>query len=539
MMKIVITTWKKALQSWPLTQRWGRAWGARTLIAAMVVVLLLISLAFSDWSHGPEIRHFTKVTRGDFHVTLVEAGDVEAVSERGITAPMMWGAKLQIIDLVPEGALVKKGDFLVQFDAADLESSLDLAKDNLETLQADLNKLDAQQTLSITNHENSLLLSQYSLEQARLSLEMQQFESDVRREEARIATRQAELDLATTQKQLESQRIIHRSERMKKLTAIRQAKLKIQSIENRIAQMQLTAPIDGMVVYQYYRGERVKKGLEARPGQPLISIPDLDRMRIKLYINEVDRLKVQLGQTAEITLDAYPELSFEGKVVEMGRLAQAIRHDVDLKGFEVLVDVFGSDQRLRPGMTAKVAIHLETVEDVLFVPLAAIHEKDGETVVFFKGKHKPHAVTLGLRNDGYAVVSGVKADQELQWNDPQGVLPLYGFADEKRRVEEIRIQLGHSFSVFKERGMLYDYIKKPATQAVTSADSVNDGAANVDIRHLPASLRNRLNRDNKGKTEHSTVSVGTPDKLQAGKMKLSPSLMKRLKPSQAKSPQKK
>jgi len=528
MMKMVMSIWTKMVKAWPLTQRWGALWGARTLFLALAATIALIVLAFTDWSTGPVVRHFAKVKRDVFQVKLIESGDVEAVSQRGISAPMMWGAKLQIIGLVPEGTLVKKGDFLVQFDAADLEANLDLAMDNLETLKADLSKLDAQQQLAVSNQKNSVKLSQYSLDQAKLSLEMQQFESDIKREEARIALKQAELDLETSGTQLKSQKIIQRSERMKKLTAIRQAEMRVSSIKDRIQQMQLTAPIDGMVVYQYYRGERVKEGLEARPGQPLISIPDMERMRIKIYINEVDRLKIQPGQAATITLDAYPELEFNGEVVEVARLAQTVRHDMMLKGFEAHVAVHGSDQRLRPGMTAKVNIVLASVEDALIIPMATLHEKDGETVVFLKGKRRPHRVTLGLRNDGYAEVHGLKVGQELQWSDPRGQLPLYGYGDEKKRVEEIRSRLGHSFSVFKERGILHNYLQaSPATEK-TGDEGKEGPASEIDISKLPASLRNRLEKTPAGKAAVGSVSVGEPEKVKTGQMKLSPALMKRL-----------
>ncbi|MBU1863972.1 MAG: efflux RND transporter periplasmic adaptor subunit, partial [Candidatus Omnitrophica bacterium] len=70
-----------------------------------------------------------------------------------------------------------------------------------------------------------------------------------------------------------------------------------------------------MVVYTQVRGERVREGYTARPGWPLMTIPDLSHMQVKAYINEVDRMKIQVGQKAYMVLDAFPDLELQGKVV--------------------------------------------------------------------------------------------------------------------------------------------------------------------------------------------------------------------------------
>ncbi len=494
MIKKLQATWVHTVDSWPLTKKWGQKWGVYTLISAIILSVILLSLLFADWDSEPSAGHYARVEKGSFHVTIVEAGDIEAVTQKSVSAPMMWGSKMQIIELVDEGIIVKKDDFIVQFDAADLEANLDLALDNLETIKADLKKLDAQQKLSLSNMQNQLKISEYSLEQSKLSLEMQQFESDISKEEARISLRQAELSMDTAGKQMASQKIIQHSARLTKLTAIRQANTRVQNLRDRISEMRLVAPADGMIVYERFRGERVKNGLDARPGQPLLSIPDLSRMQIKIYINELDRYKVRKGQKAVITLDAYPDMLLSGELSEVATLSQKIQDDKELKGFVAIVRINESDNRLRPGMSAQVSIRMETVHDVMFVPIAAVHELDGETVVYSRGSMKPIIVELGLRNDGYVVINGeIDSGQELAWFDVSEKMQFYGYSDEQLRIEALRHRLTQSFSVFEERGILHNYIES-SVKDENVEDSKTEEKPAINLDKLPASVRERLKK---------------------------------------------
>ena len=479
------------INRFPILKRLDSVKGRRIVAAAAGCLLLIIILALMGSGHRTDTGNWAVVEQGGFTVELVESGDVEAVSQKVISAPMMWGEKPQVTELVPEGTFVKKGDFLLQFDVSDLEDTKKLREDQRVSLLADMEKLKAQQALTIYNQEQSLQLAQYSYEQAELRLEMRKFESQAKQEEARLELKQAEIDLVRVRKQLESQRIIHASEIIKLQTQINEAENRVESIIDRIAKLQLTSPEDGMVVYQQVRGERVKEGYEPRPGWPLMSIPDLSRMQVKIFINEVDRLKVKVGQRVHISLEAYPEVTLTGKIREVSRLAQLVTGDERLKGFIAYADIDGTDPKLKPGITARVRIVLETLEDVLYVPVGIVFEMEGQTVVFPEGKQKPYAVYLGPRNDGFVVIeSGVKPGMKLSYTNPAEDASLLGRAEEQRRVEEVRKILHESFDVFQERGILHDYAEPAGTEAV--ADSTEE--SKIDLDKLPAGIRERLRR---------------------------------------------
>ncbi|UCF04065.1 MAG: HlyD family efflux transporter periplasmic adaptor subunit, partial [bacterium] len=393
-----------------------------------------------------------------------------------------------------EGTLVKKGDFLLQFDISDLEERKQLEDDKLTSLIADLDKLKAQQAFRMSNLESELKLNRYSYEQAALRLEMRKFESEARQEEARLQLKETEIKLKKVQKQLEAQRIIHASEIVKSETRIRIARSNVKSIVERSKKLQLRAPADGMVVYVQHRGERVKKGFEARPGWPLMSIPDLSEMQVKLFVNEVDRSKVHVGQKARIVLEAYPDAEFHGTITNVARMAQVVTGEERLKGFVAYISIEGNDPRLKPGMTAKVNILLETLKDAVFIPIGCLFEIAGRPVVFPKGKNEPVAVDLGWRNDGYIVVErGLAPDIELSWNAPRGKASRLGSSQERKRIDEVTRLIRESFSIFRERGMLHDYEGRKA-----EVDSAGPGRRRkMDWDKLPPEIRQRL-KDRRG-----------------------------------------
>jgi HlyD family secretion protein len=537
---------KKHIQDWmknhPKTAFWlSRKSNLYVLVGGVLFFIIILVLLFLPQTPASVIRpKWAVVQQGDFTVDLIESGDVEAVSQVSVSSPMMWEAsKLQITDLIPEGTLVKKGDFLVQFDIADLTDSENLREKELASLLADKEKMKAQQGLTMSNMENNLRLTRYSMKQAQLRLDMRKFESDAKKEEARLQMKQAEIDLERSEKQVESQKIIHQSQMITMESSIRAAQNHLENARKSITRMTLTAPIDGMVVYQqvgrWNSRERLKSGYNSNPGEPLLSIPDLSRIQIKLYVNEADRLKINPGQSTVVVLDAYPDVSFKGKVREMSRLAQSVRANSKLKGFVVYVEIDGSDPRLKPGMTAQVRIELEKRKDAIFIPVGTVYEVEKQTVVFLKGKNKPYAVYLGPRNDGFvAVERGLKPGMKLAWSDPLEKALTLGSMEENRRIAEINKRLLESFPVFEKRGILYNYLK--SRESVEKEKSSR--SPKIDITKLPPTIRDRLKASEPAPPSGTPkVEVGKSDeKPQTGTFKVTPEMMNRLEKSKTPAP---
>ena len=478
----------KVVEKGPIKKLLENKRNKRIVISLGGLLLLIILSSIFRRGTASTVSEWAVAKQGTLFIDLIETGDIEAVSQLQIAAPMLMGGSLQVIELIPEGTMVKEGDFLLQFDTSTLEQQKKQREDQLAGLLADLERTKAQQTLQIFNLENQLKMAQYSYDQATLQLEMRKYESQVRQEEARIQLKQSEIDLKRVQTQLESQKIINDNQIQKQQWSIKQSQERVQTIADFIDMYRLRAPADGMVAYEQWQGERVKEGYEPHPGQPLLSIiPDFNKMQTKVYINEVDRLKIRPGQKAQIILDAYPDVEFQGEIISIATLASSVIGHDRLKGFVAYVDIVESDPRMKPGSTAKIRIILDQLEDVVYIPVNAVFELDGQPVVFPKGKEKPVSVVLGPRNDGYVVVEkGVEPDMQLSWVNPLGEGGLLGKADEQKRVDEIAQTLQQSFAVFQQYGILHNY------QGATQEESSSAPAVNLD--NLPASIRQRLQR---------------------------------------------
>ncbi len=306
---------------------------------------------------------------------------------------------------------------------------------------------------------------------------------------------------------------------------IREASNDLKSTIERIDRLQLKAPTDGMVVYQQVRGERVKEGYQARPGWPLMSIPDLSRMQVKIFLNEVDQTKIRSGLDATLVLDAYPEQEFHGKVREIARLAQTVTGEELLKGFICYVDIDGTDPRLKPGISAKVNIILDRMEDVVSVPVGAVYEIDGQYVVYEQGRQKPTEIEVGPRNDGFIVVNNLEPGTRMSWI-PYTNAQMLGWHEEQKRIAEVYQKIQQSFVIFADRGILFDY----GVDQAGASEQETSQSPGVDLDKLPAAIRDRLQSQNTGETgTEPNIVVESPEgRTRDGTFRVSPNMLERL-----------
>jgi HlyD family secretion protein len=410
--------------------------GRRGLLVICVLFLVIVVgllIPRDPGSTAAEPAKWAVVRRGAFSRTLIESGEVMAVSEAVIAAPRIRGGSIQITELVPEGTWVEIGDFLIQFDDSNAQAELTLAEEKLTSQAADLEKTRALMARTISNLENSQTLARFTLEQAELQLEASGFESEARREQMRLRLREANSELVKIAKQLESQAIINDCELAEATLKNNQAQTDIESIKTRLKLYRIVAPLAGMVTYKvvgsWNSSERLRNGYTAHAGEKLLSIPDLSRMQIRISLNEVDWPFICQGQAVGITLDAFPESTWQGQVRDIAKLAQQVSRRNHQKGFVAYIDVDGSDNLLKPGMTAKVEIILEQLNDVLFVQSGTVGEVASEPVVYSRGDKNPRLVVLGPRKAGWVVITqGVEEGDQLEWFRPRGEATFLGEA---------------------------------------------------------------------------------------------------------------
>jgi HlyD family secretion protein len=192
--------------------------------------------------------------------------------------------------------------------------------------------------------------------------------------------------------------------------------------------------VPGIVVYRevFFGSEqrRPQVGDQVWANQPLVILPDISRMVVETKVRETDIHKVERNQKVAVRVEAYPDLRLTGQVTLVGTLAREEKERRGAKFFSVTVLVNESEPRLRPGMTARVEIGVEEREKALFVPLEAVFEREGRTVVYPAGRRpRPREVSLGPSNADFVVVEkGLARGERVLLRDPEAALPDFSGA---------------------------------------------------------------------------------------------------------------
>jgi HlyD family secretion protein len=377
-----------------------------------------IKIAKSD----PKIATY-KVKRGDFVIDINQSGELDATKSVSVTVPSRMYGNTRIIDIVPDGTIVKDKDFLIQFDTTDAQKNVTDRQNELAQAEADFASNNASIASNMKQLENSFQVQQYTFEQDKLSYELAKYEAEARRREMELTFKKSELSLAQAKQKIESQKIIDKASVARSELRVTQAKMRLKQAQDGLNELTMRSPKSGLVVLREIWGSqgraKVKVGDTPYAGQELIAIPDLSEMKVKTKVNEVDISRVSKSQPVTINLDALHGPIFTGKVSNVATLAHR-EGDSEVKVFDVEVTIEGSDPRLKPGMTAQCKIVTGKIPNVISVPLEAVFEKADTTVVYIK-KHgfEQRPVKLGSKNSDYVIIeNGLESGLEVALRDP-------------------------------------------------------------------------------------------------------------------------
>lgn len=254
---------------------------------------------------------------------------------------------------------------------------------------------------------------------------------------AETAVRQAEVDLAdarreqrrfdqlaaegiATQERLDAARLRATSAELTLARAgdgVRQARAALDKAKDDLAKTTIFAPLTGRVIeLNAEEGEVVVSGTMNNPASVIGTIADLSELLAVVDVDETEIVDVALGQEATVEVDAVPTATYHGRVIEVGSSGYPKPRQPDVTYFRVKVLIADADDRLLPGMSARVAIETAGHPDVVAVPIQAVVERkpaaaepaeagaaaepggEPEKVVFIveEGKAKRRAVTTGI-----------------------------------------------------------------------------------------------------------------------------------------------
>lgn len=407
----------------------------RTLvIAALVTVLVPVTWVFARPAADESAALYAAVKQGDFVVTVTTAGELRARSFVQIQAPpgmqQANAFNVKIQTLVPEGTLVREGDFVAELDRSSLAQRRSDVMLALQKAEALLEQAMLDSTLNLSKAREEIRNFELALEEKRLANEQAVYEAPTVR-------RQAQIDLERAERSLAQARLDYRTKvdqakaKMSEVGADVQRQRNILTIVDNVMQgFTVRAPASGMVIYvKEWNGKKRTAGSQVNPWEPTVAtLPDLSQMESITFVNEIDVRRIQVGQTVELALDSDPNKRLTGTIAAVANVGEQ-RPNSDAKVFEVKVTVAGSDTTLRPGMTTSNAIETARLQNVLSVPIEAVSSSDSVPVVYKRSGVRVlrQEVQTGAMNDNEVVIlRGLDAGDEVLLVPPPNAarLPL-------------------------------------------------------------------------------------------------------------------
>ncbi len=347
---------------------------------------------------------------------------------------------------------------------ADPDSSIHIA-----SLLEDPNSLGGEASQKLRELTGTIALAKSDLEKAAYTLEWSEklyerqylAETELRKdrldkqrleieeEKARIALRLFELyEFAKQSEQLlsdynEAKRELDRTQARAR-AQLAQAKAKLASagatfemqkqrlnkLHEQIEACTIRAPAVGQVVYwsstQRWVRVKIEQGAEVTEGYKIITIPDASEMKVEVKIHETWIDRIEPNQPAEITVEAFPDRTFTGRVLKKAPLADTEDWlNPDLKVYATDVGIDGTHDSLKTGMTGKVTVIIDKLRDVLYAPIQSVVTVEDKKVCYVAGSPaQRREVETGLFNDNFVEIkSGLTEGEKVLLNPPKWTEP--------------------------------------------------------------------------------------------------------------------
>jgi HlyD family secretion protein len=273
-----------------------------------------------------------KVRRDDVVIRSYSRGELRAVRSITLIAPNLFST-VQVTRLAPVGSLAREKDLIVEFDDSDRRASLEETLLEVEQIDEQIKKSEADLAIRNNQDQVDLLKTRYAVRRAELEVQRNELLSPIdakknllNLEEQRRRLKQLESDIKSRQEQARAEIAVLREQRNKSMIDVGREK-------QRIAQAKVLSPMTGLVSVRQNRGQGfffpgmqlpdIREGDTLQPGVPVADVLDLSELEVSAKIGELDRANLHEGQEALVQLDAIPEKKFHARIKSMSGTASA------------------------------------------------------------------------------------------------------------------------------------------------------------------------------------------------------------------------
>ena len=396
-------------------------------VAGAVIIGVVVLTAMKSGNKGTEVR-IEPVQKRDLVASVTASGQVSPHTKVDVAADISG----RIVRLaVKEGQMVSKGQFLLQIEPAQYEAAVQRAEAALAAAKAGAAQAKASFVQSQRNYErsaeirksNATLISDEQLEQLKTQVEVNQALADA---------------------------AMHQ---------VDQAVAQLRDARSALIKTTIVAPMSGRVTrLNVEQGETAVPGTFNKDAATLLTISDMGVLETKVKVDETDVARISVGDSAQIQIDAFPDTTFTGRVVEISnssvKAATATSSGDQAVDYEVTIQLLNPPNETRPDFSATAKVVTAKRQQVLSIPIIALTVREdsalskGDTAVGL-GKARPakevgkrdvegvfvvgsdmkvsfKPVKVGIAGDKYfEVVSGLKEGERIVGGTYQAIRDLH------------------------------------------------------------------------------------------------------------------
>lgn len=378
-----------------------------------------------------------KVVRGPLKLTVYATGELRAGRTVQLMAPAA-GGMLRIVKLLQTGTAVKKGDEVLEFDAADQQYAVDQARTDLAEAEQQIVKMLADQAVQASQEKLDMLTARYNVRRSELDSAGNEFIGAIDAQKNKLTLEESRRRL----KQLEDDAAARAATSNAALAVVQERRNKARMARDRaqgiIDNLVVKAPTDGVVSvkenrdgqFVFFSGmvlPQYREGDSTFSGRNIADIVESGLMEVRAKVTETDRDNLQAGQAATVQVDALPGKTFRAKVGPLSGSASrgSFFETSAVRQFAITLQLEQPDPRMRAGSSLRVVIDGREIANAVHVPRQAVFEKNGKNYVFVQtggDRFERRDIKVENRTESRAAVSGVTEGDVIALVDPDVAL---------------------------------------------------------------------------------------------------------------------
>jgi HlyD family secretion protein len=406
----------------------------------LIIVLGLVTLGVGIYASTVYSRRGIvsvqsgRVVRQDLASLVTASGEIKPRNYINIGANAQ--GQLTAI-LVKEGDRVRKGQLLARIENVQPEAEVAAQRANLSSAEADSSAAEAALRAADENlNTMQAVIDRTNADLERASIDFRRAEELLKEQliaKQEFDARKAALDAQRAAvREAEARLVQARSQRQQvaaQMAASQRRIAQVQAMVTRVTDVlrkfDAFAPLDGVVTNLPVRvGETVVPGIQNSPAATIMTIADMSLITAEVKVDETDIVNVKLGQVADITIDAIPNRTFKGHVIEIGNTAilrstglaasQSAISSQEAKDFKVVVALDNPPEEIRPGLSCTAKVTTATREKAVTIPIQALTVRQ-------RGDLEPKPKGKGKSGSAEAAAKPDPAAEKLRKEELQGV----------------------------------------------------------------------------------------------------------------------